>query len=314
MKNCEPDLSDTPQQPAQPDHRIALEAYLFLAFTAMCWGGNAVLGRFAVGEVSPMMVVISRWVGVMILCAVFLLPGLKRDWPVLKKHLPFLALMGALGFTCFNGLFYVAAHTTTALNMGIMQGSIPIFVLIGAFFSYRMRLNAIQTIGVLLTVGGVVTVASGGSLDRLLSLAFNTGDVLMLIACALYAGYTVALRKRPPVSTLSMFAVMATAAFFVAIPFVAVEAALGQFQWPTMTGWIVIALVTVFPSFLAQVLFIQGVDRIGPGRAGVFMNLVPIFASVMAVLFLREAFEFYHAAALCLVLIGIYLSEKYKPR
>lgn len=314
MKSCDPTLPADTTQPLKSDSRVALEAYLFLIFTGMCWGGNAVLSRFAVGEVSPMMVVISRWVGVMILCAVFLMPGLKRDWPVLKKHLPFLFLMGALGFTCFNGLFYVAAHTTTALNMGIMQGSIPIFVLIGAFFTYKLRLNLIQSAGVLLTVSGVVIVASGGSVDRLLSLAFNTGDMLMLIACMLYAGYTVALRKRPSVSTLSMFAVMAAAAFVVAIPFVAVEAAMGQFQWPTMTGWIVILLVTIFPSFLAQVFFIQGVDRIGPGRAGVFMNLVPIFASIMAVAFLREAFEIYHAMALGLVLIGIYLSEKFKPR
>ena len=86
----------------------------------------------------------------------------------------------------------------------------------------------------------------------------------------------------------------------------------GAFLWPTPTGWLVIGLVTLFPSFLAQIFFILGVDKIGPARAGVFVNLVPVFAAGLAVLFLGEAFQFYHGAALGLVLFGIFLSEKFK--
>ncbi|WP_420416103.1 DMT family transporter [Pacificispira sp.] len=299
--------------PAQDSGRHLAESYLLLTATSLCWAGNAVLGRLAVGEVSPMMVVLGRWVGVLILCFVFLLPMLRRDWPVLKRHLPFLALLGATGFTGFNALFYLAAHGTTALNIGILQGTIPIFVLVGSFLIYRSGLRPMQGLGVVLTVTGVVTVSSGGSVDRLLALQFNPGDLLMLCACILYAGYTIALRNRPKVSPLSMFAVMAGAAFIVSLPAAGIEAALDRFQWPTPLGWLLIGLVTVFPSFIAQIFFIQGVDRIGPARAGVFVNLVPIFAAAMAVLFLKEAFHLYHAIALTLVLIGIYLSEKFKP-
>lgn len=308
----EPNIPSPEQDNASALKRQSAEAYILLIITMMCWAGNAVLGQLAVGEVSPMLVVLGRWAGVMILCFIFIRGPLRRDWPVLRKHLPFLALMGALGFTGFNGLFYIAAHTTSGLNMGILQGAIPVFVALGAFIVYRARLTPLQGLGVVLTVSGVITIASAGSLDRLLSLSFNTGDILMICAGILYAGYTIALRNRPSVSPLSLFGVMAGSAFVVSLPIAGIEAALGQSQWPTPFGWLLIALVTVFPSFLAQVFFIQGVDRIGPSRAGVFMNLVPIFAAGFAVVILNERMEGYHALALVLVLAGIYLSEKYK--
>lgn len=306
-------MTANPATPPLPD-RSGMEAYLLLIGTMLCWAGNAVIGRAAVGEVSPMMIVLGRWVGVMLLCLIFLMPRLKRDWPALKRHLPYLCLMGAIGFTGFNALFYVAALDTTALNMGILQGSIPIFVLIGAFLAYGDRIRPIQLLGVLITLSGVVTVASHGDLQRLLALQFNPGDVLMVGACFLYASYAVGLRKRPPVSPLSIFTVMAIAALILAIPAAGAEAALGHHQWPTLKGWILIGLVTLFPSFIAQIFFIQAIDRIGPGRAGVFVNLVPVFAAAMAVLFLSEQFQVYHAVALALVLFGIFLSEKFKAK
>jgi len=165
-----------------------------------------------------------------------------------------------------------------------------------------------------LTLLGVIIVASGGSLARLAALALNAGDLLMLAAAFCYAGYAVALRKRPPVDTLSLFTIMAGAAFVTSIPLTVTEAVLGTLQWPSATGWIVVVLVTVFPSFLAQIFFVQGVAMIGPGRAGVFINLVPVFAAGLAVAILGEPFETYHALALGLVLGGIWISERGRPK
>jgi len=287
-------------------------AYLLLTVTALCWGANAVFGRLAVGEISPMVLVALRWLGVIVLLLVFARDHVRRDWRVLRPRLFYVWAMGALGFAAFNALFYIAAHSTTAVNIGIIQGSIPVFVLIGAFAAYRTRVTGLQVAGVVLTMLGVITIGSAGNLTRLTRLTINFGDLLMIAACALYAGYAVGLRRRPPVSSLGLLTVLAGAAFATSIPLVLAEAALGQFQWPTATGWIIVALVTLFPSFLAQIFFIQGVGLIGPGRAGVFVNLVPVFASILAVTFLREPFEAFHAVALGLVLGGIWLSERVK--
>lgn len=289
-------------------------AYLLLAFTALCWAGNTISGRLAVGEISPMVLVSLRWLGALLLLAVFARGSMRKDWPVLRRHLGFAVALGAVGFTLFNAIFYVAAHSTTAVNMGIIQGAIPIFVLLGAYTAYRTPVTGMQAAGVVLTVLGVVIVGSGGSWARLLDLALNAGDLLMLAAAFCYAGYTVALRKRPPVDALSLFTIMAGAAFVASIPLTVTEAALGALQWPSAKGWIVVVVVAVFPSFLAQIFFVQGVTMIGPGRAGVFVNLVPVFAAVLAVAILGEPFETYHAIALGLVLGGIWISERGRPK
>lgn len=289
-------------------------AYLLLTVTALCWGGNAVFGRMAVGEVSPMVLVCLRWLGVVLLVFTFARRYVVRDWPVLRLHLPFVCAMGALGFAVFNALFYIAAHSTTAVNIGIIQGSIPVFVLLGVFLVYHTRVTYLQITGVLVTVLGVALVGSGGNLGRFADLTVNRGDVLMVIACVLYAGYAVGLLRRPAVSSLGLFTAIAVAAFVASVPLVIAEAALGQLQWPTLNGWGIVVMVTLFPSFLAQICFIRGVELIGPGRAGVFVNLVPVFASFLAVTFLHEPFEIFHAVALCLVLGGIGLSERGKAK
>jgi drug/metabolite transporter (DMT)-like permease len=250
-----------------------------------------------------------RWFGVVILLSLFARNKLKRDWPELRRHLPFLALMGSCGFTVFNALFYVAGHHTSAINIGILQGSIPIFVLLGSWLTMRHRISRVQGLGVVLTLFGVIIVASGGDPRELLGLSVNRGDLFMLIACFFYAAYSVGLSRRPKVSALSLFAVMATAAWLASLPLVATETWLQGWHWPSLNGWIIAVLVTLLPSLVAQIFFIHGVGLIGPGRAGVFVNLVPVFASVMAIWFLGEAFEIHHALSLLLVLGGIGLSE-----
>ena len=270
------------------------------------------LGKFAVGEISPMLLVVLRWLGVLILLVFVAKRQIKQDWPILRQHLWFIAALGILGFTAFNSLFYIAAHATSAVNIGIIQGSVPVFVLLGVFIAYRSRVTVLQIAGVIVTMIGVIIVAIKGDLNQLAALAFNWGDLLMVAACFFYAAYAVSLRQRPDVGALSLFSIMAVAAFVSSIPLVAIEAALGQWLWPTITGWVIVVLVALLPSFLAQIFFIQGVSLIGPSRAGIFVNLVPIFAAVLAVSFLKEPFEMFHGIALVLVLGGIWLAEQSK--
>ncbi|MCY4015156.1 MAG: DMT family transporter [Gammaproteobacteria bacterium] len=276
----------------------------------MCFGANTTFAKLLVGEASPMVVVALRWLLVVALLVAFNSRSLVRDWPNLRPHLGFLFAMGALGFAVFNGLFYIAAHHTTAINMGIIQGMMPVFVLAGALLAYRTPTRTPQWVGVGVTLAGVAVVASAGEAERLLRLRFNGGDMLVVLATLLYAGYTVGLRRRPESTALGLFTVLAASAFLASVPMVAAEAWLGEFQAPTLRGWGVVALVALFPSFLAQILFIRGVEIIGPGRAGIFINLVPVFAAIIAVWYLGEDFRVYHGVALALVLGGIWLAER----
>jgi drug/metabolite transporter (DMT)-like permease len=289
-------------------------AYGLLVFTTWCWGLNTIFSRLAVGEISPMQLVMFRWLGVIAFVLVFTRQYLIQDWPILRKHLLFLSVMGALGFTLFNYLFYLAGYYTTALNIGILQGSLPIFVLLGSLFFLRQGITAVQGVGVGITLIGVLIIATGGNLLELQELSLNRGDLYILLACSLYAIYSIGLTKRPDVRALSLFAVMAIAAWLVSLPLLALEISQQGWQTPSPKGWIIALVVTILPSLVAQIFFIQSVALIGPNRAGVFINLVPVFAAIMAVMFLQETFEQHHAISLALVLGGIALSELGRSR
>ena len=199
------------------------QPYLLLTLTTLLWSGNAVASRMAVGEISPMALTCLRWV---IVCAVLLVLARKQvaaDWPLLAPRWRSILWMGLLGYTGFNALFYAAGHHTSAVNIAIIQGAIPIGVLIGALLVYRMPVGVAQGVGFLLTFVGVGAVALQGDLATLGTLSFNIGDVWMLIACAFYSAYTLGLRERPKTSGFAFFALLAGVAMLTSLPLLAYE-------------------------------------------------------------------------------------------
>ena len=290
------------------------QAYVLLVFTMLVWGANSVAARLAVGEIPPMLLTSLRWA----ICCVALFATSRREiaahWRILIPHWRYLLLMGSLGFTGFNALFYAAAHHTTAINLAIIQGTIPVFVLIGGLVFLGTRVRAMQVVGVLLTLAGIAVVASQGQFALLRSLAFNIGDVWMVIACMLYAFYALGLRRRPAVPPIVFFTAVALVAALVSLPLAGAEIALGQSFMPTGKGWLLLLFTGLLPSFISQVTFIKAVGLIGPARAGVFMNLVPVFGPLLAVVVLGESLSVYHGVALALVLGGIAVAERHgKP-
>ena len=269
---------------------------LLLVITTLIWSAHSIVGRLAVGQIGPMTLTCLRWAVALIPILIAARPSLRQDWPALRARWVYLAAMGAAGYTVFVALFYVAAHRTSALNLSIIQGAIPALVLIGARIFLGLRFTALQALGALVTMFGVGVIAAQGDPRRLAALAFNSGDVMMVVAAVLYAGYTIGLRQRPHVSGVSMLAGMAVAAFITSLPLVVWEIMSGGFVWPTWGGLLALAFVALGPAFLAQLTYMRGVELIGPGRAGVFVNLVPIFGAIMAVVILGEPFARYHVA------------------
>lgn len=293
---------------------LILRAYLFLIITALSWGGNAVAGKLAVGHISPMILTSVRWGLALTILLTFALPQVRRDLHVIRAHLPLLVSYGMFGFAFFNILLYSALEHTTAINVAIEQAGMPMVIFLANFILFRIRASPAQIIGFGLTMIGVAITASSGSLDRLIGLQLNRGDALMLLAVLFYGGYTVALRYKPVLHWQSMITVMGASAFVTSLPFAAFEVARGTAILPDTTGWLIAAFTAVFPSLVSQVLFIKGNEIIGSNRAGIFINLVPIFGTMLSVLILRETLHLYHVVALVLVLGGIWLSERGKRR
>lgn len=285
-------------------------AYVLLTLTAIMWAGNAVAGKLAVGHISPMALNASRWL--IALCILLPLGGaqLRRDWPVLRRHLPFLLVLGVVGFTVFNVALYNALLFTSAINASIEQAAIPMVIFIASFLVFSTRVTWAQLAGFLISVVGVAVTASHGDLWRLAALDVNFGDALMILAVLAYGGYTVALRRKPAVHWQSLMIVMVAGAAASSLVFLALEAGAGGMILPDMRGWAVALYTALFPSIVSQVFYMRGVELIGANRAGLFINLVPVFGVMLSVVLLGEAFHAYHAVALLLVMGGIWLAEE----
>ena len=208
---------------------------------------------------------------------------------MLRKRWLYVASLGALGYTAFNALFYVSAHYTGALNMSLIQACIPALVLIGAAFGFGARARPCRRRSARSRPWRRGDRSPRrATLARLATLAFNFGDALLLIACVLYAYYALALRYRPAVSSIGFLAGMALAALVTSIPPFLWEVWRNGFVGRAPRGFAVLVYAALGPAFLAQLFFMRGVQLIGPGRAGVFVNLVPIFGAFLAVGLLGE--------------------------
>ncbi|MCF6326385.1 MAG: DMT family transporter [Devosiaceae bacterium] len=288
--------------------------YLLLVLAPIFWGGNISAGKLAVGNIDPYLLTIGRWSGALLILLPLALPHIIADWKQIKPKLPLLAMFGFFGFTVFNVLLYNSSLYTSAINGSIEQASIPVFVLIGNLILFGIRPKPLQVLGLILTIAGVVWVATRGLPATLLSLQLNIGDAMVIIACFLYAGYSLALKYKPKTHWLSFLAVTAFFALIAAfLAQVFVGGGLGELTklvpQTTTRGWLLIIYVMIFPSILAQLFYARGVEMIGPNRASIFINLLPVFGTVISVLIVGEKFQFFHFVAAVLVVLGIIFSE-----
>lgn len=289
---------------------ITHNAYLLLLITMVFWAGNAVAGRFAVGEVSPLLLTWLRWTLGACLLLLLARDHLRRDWPVIRQHWIYLAFMGSTGFAVFNALLYTALVHTTALNATIVQAGMPMIIFSLNYMIFRTNVRRLQIVGYSITLVGVLIAASQGQLALLLGLDINRGDLIMLAAVLVYSSYSVALRAKPELHWLSFLTTLFVVAAAISIPMALYELTTARFIWPTSaTGVGVVLYTAIFPSIIGQALFIRAIELIGGNAAGLFVNLVPIFGAILAVLLLGEMFQLHHGMALILVLGGIMVAQ-----
>jgi len=293
---------------------VQVAAYISLVVAALCWGGNAVAGKLALGHVSPMMLTFLRWFLATALIAAVSVPQLKRDWPIVRRNLPLLFFYGVIGYTLFNAMLYSAVKYTTVINVAIEQAGIPMLIFLLNFVFFRTGVSAAQIVGFAMTLGGVALTAAHGDLTTLLQLGLNNGDGLMLIAVAAYSVYTIFLRWKPLLDWRTLMAIPALGATLTAVPLLVWESTQGAVQLPDNKGWLIAFYTAIFASLLAQILYIKGVEAIGANRAGLFINLVPVFGTLLSVALLGERLQPFHLIALSLALGGIAIAEKGRPQ
>lgn len=288
--------------------------YLLLIIAPIFWGGNAVVGKLATTEWLPFTFTAARWFCVIVVLLPFSFKHLIKDKTVIRAHLWILLALGALGMAMFNMLMYLSLRYTTAVNVSIIQAVMPVFIIVANFVVFRQRVVVLQSIGLILSILGVMVISTGGNPIAFFTEGLNRGDLIMLIASAFYAGYTFGLRWRPDIHWLSFLWVLAVGATLGVLPFAVWETATSGFTMPSKNGWWMLLFVMLFPTVVSQLAYAKGVSILGGNRAGLFINLVPIFGSLLAVVILGEAFHWHHAAGLVMVVGGIMLAEYFAKK
>ena len=285
--------------------------YLLLSLTSLFWGGNIVIGRYAAGHVPPVALSFIRWTIAFFIVIGFAWPYLKRDWPTIRKHIGIMLLLTLLGISIYNLIAYWALQHTQALNALLLTSAHPLIVAVLAFAFYRERLTIWQAIGVVISLCGVLTVLTRGDLTVLKTIQFNIGDVAFFIALIIYAVYATLLQSKPKnIQQISFLAfTMGVGAVFLA-PVYAADVASGNTFTLDLKAILILGYIVLFPSLLAYLFFNRGNELIGPNRAAPFYHLIPVFGSALAIVFLGERPELFHAVGYGLVILGILVGTR----
>jgi drug/metabolite transporter (DMT)-like permease len=283
---------------------------LLLAGAALLWAGNFVLGRAMRGQIPPVGLAFWRWsLALVILLAFQGRRLLARRAALLERRWVVVAL-GVLGVGNFNLFLYAGLQETTATNALLLNAAAPAFILALSFAAGQGRPSARMIVGVLLSLVGVGAILSRGELASLLALRLNPGDLWVLAAVLSWSIYTVLLPRRPagvePMVLLTATVMVGTAWI---TPFYLWEISRGLHLAPDVATLASILYVGLFASLAAYALWNAGVALAGPGRAGVALNLMPAFGTILAVLLLGEPFLPFQAVGIGLIVAGVTLAQ-----
>ncbi|ERP91840.1 membrane protein [Marinobacter sp. ES-1] len=286
--------------------------YIGLVLTPLFWAGNAVVARATVEHIPPLSMSFWRWVIALALILPFGLPGLWRHRQVIRQHLVTLLVLATFSVAAFNSLLYYAAMTTTATNIALINSTIPIFVALLAWLLLGERTRPVQALGIGLAIVGILIVIERGDLRIIAQLQAQPGDLIMVAAVFSWGVFSVLLRKHVvPLPALTFLTAQILLGTLVILPFY-----LGDLLWFSggfeLSGStaLPLAFFAIFPGILAYAFWNHAVHEIGPANAAIFMYLTPIFASILAILFLGESLGLYHLFGALLILAGLLLATR----
>ncbi len=283
--------------------------YLLLILTTLFWSGNFVLSRGMHNQIPPIALSFWRWAVALLILACFgLVPLLRQRRLVLAKW-RYLTLQGIVGVAGFNTLIYLAMQSTTAINAVLVNSCIPVVIVLVSRLLFNERLRLRQWLGVATSFFGVVLIITQGNLVSLLDLQFNRGDVLVFIAAFLWGFYSANLKNFPvglhPFAYQTAIAIVGLAVLF---PFYLAELNSGRSMTLSVEVGLTILYVALFASVLAFIFWNRAISILGANIAGPFIHLMPVFSTVLAVIFLDEILTTTHLLAILLIFTGILLA------
>jgi len=287
-------------------------AYVGLVLTPLFWAGNAVVARGTVENIPPLSMSFWRWIIALAILLPFGFPGVWRHRQVIRQRFGSMLALATFSVAAFNSLLYFAATTTTATNIALINATIPIFVALLAWILLGDRTRPIQALGIALAIIGIITVVARGDIAVLTGLQAQPGDLIMVAAVFSWGLFSVLLRRQAvPLPALTFLTTQILLGTLVILPFYLTDLFFfaGGFDLSRDTA-LPLLYFAIFPGILAYGFWNHGVHKIGPARAAIFMYLTPVFASVLAGVFLGESLGVFHIIGGLLILAGLLLATQ----
>jgi drug/metabolite transporter (DMT)-like permease len=282
---------------------------LALTLAAFFWAGSFVVGRALRDDIDPVALTFFRWLISLLVFAPFVWREIISHADAVLREWRLIVGLGATGIALFHPLVYVALQHTSATNALLTFSLSPIVILVGASLVNRRRPTAWESSGMLLSMAGAAILITRGDLGVVRSAGFNAGDLWMLAAVVVWAGYSLLLRRRPAdlpqmVTLVSSIAV----ALPMLLPFMLLAASGNPLHLsvPVLLGTFYVA---IFGSVIGFLFWSHGVTDLGPARAGQFVHLMPVFGAALSFLFLGEPLSLSQVFGAGFVLSGIVLIE-----
>lgn len=287
-------------------------AYIGLVLTPLFWAGNAVVARGIAGEVPPLSMSFYRWLLALLLVLPFGLPTVWRQRQVVWEHWRSILVLATFSVGAFNSLLYFAAVTTSATNIALINTTIPVMVALLAWLLLGERTHLPQAVGILLAIAGIVIVVARGRWQTLVALGGQPGDLIMVLAVFCWGLFSVLLRRQSvPLTPVAFLTVQIAFGTLAILPFYLIDLCFfsGGFE-VTRSRLLALGYFAIFPGILAYGFWNHAVHQVGPGRAALFMYLVPIFAAIMAMAFLNEQIGWFHIAGGGFIMAGLFLATR----
>ncbi|AKG72283.1 MULTISPECIES: DMT family transporter [Serratia] len=280
---------------------------LFPLLAVLIWSINAVVSKVSATAIDPAAISFYRWALALIVLTPFVLPGALRNWPAIRANWWKLMILGLLGMVLYQSLAYYAAHSVSALFMGILNSLIPLLTVLIGIFVLRVAPTVGIALGSILSLGGLVWLVSAGQPGLLLQHGIGKGELMMFAASASYALYGV-LTKRWAIPLPNWQSLYVQIVFGVVL--LLPNFLMAQDVQLTSQNIPLVLFAGIPASIAAPFLWIQGVMRLGANKASIFMNLAPVFTAIIAVLFLHEQLHSYHLIGGGVALLGVILSQR----
>jgi drug/metabolite transporter (DMT)-like permease len=295
-----------------PGGRLLVSPYTASVFAMLCWAGSTVIVRYVREDAPPLRLSFWRTLAAFFILLPFAFGPLRRQWPLVRRSWRILALLALLLWVGGNALLFVSLQYTIAINAAVINSVEPVIIAFFAWLLFRDPFTWRQGIGVALSLAGVLTLISAGSVENLLRLAFNRGDLIVTGAYIAWGLYAVLLRRAPReldhrvtvVALLGFGAVML-------LPLYLLEAVLVRPTPPlSATTLVTVLYLAVFSSAIAMLLWNRAILQLGAARAGQFIHLIPAFTVVLAITLLGEVMGGHHVAGIVLIAAGLTVASR----